>query len=254
MLSLAERTQVVQHRRMSANVQEFDAAKAISRSPWFNGLPDAALQQLESAARIRSYPKGSFLYNTGEKSGDVYCILSGRIRMLLSSTIGQEYAVRDLVPESWLGEQFLSSDNPTSLDAYVNEETTVLLIPRQTVLDVADKHPTVYRRLFEHTIERTRGVFVLLHGVAFYPLKSRLAGWILELLEKHGQDTEAGRFLDMNLSQNDLAQLSLGSRQRVNKILSEWRERDMIDLQGQGYLVKDVAALRRETEIRDPDK
>lgn len=239
---------------MSENVQEFDVSKAISRSPWFDDLPDVAVQRLAAAARIRSHPKGSFLYNTGDKSGDIYCILSGRIRMLLSSTIGQEYAVRDLVPESWLGEQFLCGDNPTSLDAFVYEETKVLVIPRQTVLEVAEQNPCVYRKLFQHTIERTRGVFLLLHGMAFYPLKSRLAGWILELVEKQGQDVPGGRFLDINLSQNDLAQLSLGSRQRVNKILSEWRERDMIDLKGQGYLIKDIAALRAEMEIRDPDK
>ena len=239
---------------MKANVQEFDIAGVIARSPWFDDLPDDALERLVSAARIRSYRKGSFLYTTGEQSGDIFCILSGRVRMLLSSAIGQEYAIRDLAPEAWLGEQFLSGDSPTSLDAHIYEEATVLSIPRNIVLDVANQHPQIYRSLFEHTMARSRGIFVLLQGMAFYPLKSRLAGWLLELVEKHGQKTPQGMFLDINLSQNDLAQLSLGSRQRVNKILSEWRERDMIQLKDQGYLICDIAALQAEMEIRDPDK
>jgi len=239
---------------MNENMQQFDVTQIIARSPWFEGLPNEALERLVSAAKTRSYRKGSFLYNTGEKSGDIYCILTGRIRMLLSSSIGQEYAVRDLDPESWLGEQFLCGDNPTSLDAYVYQDTTVLQIPRRTVLEIAEQYPHVYRRLFEHTIKRTRGVFLLLQGMAFYPLKSRLAGWILELLEKHGQDTPQGKFLDINLSQNDLAQLSLGSRQRVNKILGEWRERGIIKLQDNGYLINDIVALQKEMEIQAPDE
>lgn len=239
---------------MGTDASEYDIAGAIARSPWFAGLPGDALDHLTSSARVRSYPKGSFLYTTGEESGDVYCILSGRVRMLLSSTIGQEYAIRDLVPESWLGEQFLSGDNPTSLDAQIYDTTTVLVIPRAIVLDVAEQHPQIFRQLFEHTMARSRGVFVLLQGMAFYPLKARLAGWIMELVEKHGQQTDEGVFLDFTLSQNDLAQLSLGSRQRVNKILSEWRERDIIELQSAGYLVRDRTALMAEMEIRDPDE
>jgi hypothetical protein len=58
-----------------------------------------------------------------------------------------------------------------------------------------------------------------------------VASWLIELLKKHGQEEEAGVYLDSHLSQNDLAQLSLGSRQRINKILSEWRERGIIELE-----------------------
>ena len=55
------------------------------------------------------------------------------------------------------------------------------------------------------------------------------------------------------LSQNDLAQLSLGSRQRINKILSEWRERGIVELEGSRYLIRDMSALVQETELHDRD-
>ena len=238
---------------MKAHAHEYDVAGIISRSPWFQGLPENALARLAEAARIRSYRKNSYLYTSGEMGSEVYCLLSGRVRLLLTSAIRQEYAVTDYDAGTWLGGEFLSGDNPARLDVQIAETTTALTMPRALVLEIADQHPQVFKRLFSDYMVRLAGLMQLLQGMAFYPLRARLAGWLIELLEKHGQKEEAGVYLDTRLSQNDLAQLSLGSRQRINKILSEWRERGIIEVEGSRYLVRDMNALVHETELRDRD-
>ena len=55
------------------------------------------------------------------------------------------------------------------------------------------------------------------------------------------------------MSQNDLAQLTLGSRQRVNKILGEWREKGIVVVEDNNYLIKDLAALEAETRLQQED-
>lgn len=238
---------------MTAETQDYDIVGIISQSSWFEGLPEQALARLAEGARIRSYRKNSYLYSTGEQGSEVYCLLAGRVRLLMTSAIGQEYAVTDCEAGTWLGGEFLSGDNPARLDVQINKALTVLTIPRTLVLEIANEHPQVFKALFSDYMSRFAGLMVLLQGMAFYPLRSRLAGWLLELLEKHGRQEEEGIYLDTRLSQNDLAQLSLGSRQRINKILSEWRERGIIELEGSRYLVRDIDALVRETELQDRD-
>ncbi len=239
---------------MNARASEYDVAGIISQSPWFQGLPEKALARLAEAARIRSYRKNSYLYTSGEMASEVYCLLSGRVRLLLTSAIGQEYAVTDYDAGTWLGGEFLSGDNPAArLDVQINETASVLTLPRTLVLEIANQHPQIFKSLFSDYMVRFSGLMLLLQGMAFYPLRSRLAGWFIELLEKHGKEEEAGIYLDAHLSQNDLAQLSLGSRQRINKILSEWRERGIVELEGRRYLIRDMNALIQETELRDRD-
>lgn len=238
---------------MKSHASEYDVAGIISQSPWFQGLPEKVLTRLAEAARIRSYRKNSYLYTSGEKGSEIYCILSGRVRLLLTSAIGQEYAVTDHDAGTWLGGEFLSGDNPARLDVQINEAVSVLTLPRTLVLEIANQEPQVFKNLFSDYMVRFSGLMLLLQGMAFYPLRARLASWLIELLKKHGQDEEAGVYLDVHLSQNDLAQLSLGSRQRINKILSEWRERGIIELEGSRYLVRDLSALIAETELRDRD-
>ena len=238
---------------MNAPTREYDVAEIISQSPWFQDLPEKALARLAEAARIRSFHKNSYLYTSGEKGTEVYCLLTGRVRLLLTSAIGQEYAVTDYDPGTWLGGEFLSGDNPARLDVQINETATVLTLPRILVLEIANQYPQVFKSLFSDYMVRFAGVIALLQGMAFYPLRSRLAGWLLELLEKHGQKEEAGVYLDAHLSQTDLAQLSLDSRQRINKIIGEWREKGIVELEGSRYLVRDMSALVRETELHDRD-
>jgi CRP/FNR family cyclic AMP-dependent transcriptional regulator len=238
---------------MKVNARDYDIAGIISESQWFQGLPDDALARLAEAARVRSFRKNSYLYTSGEIGSEIYCILSGRVRLLLTSAMGQEYAITDSEAGSWLGGEFLSGDNPARLDVQINETAAVLTLPRTLVLEIADQHPQVFKQLFSDYMVRLSGVMTLLQGMAFYPLRARLAGWLIELLEQHGQKEEAGIYLDTRLSQNDLAQLSLGSRQRINKILGEWRERGIIELEGGQYLVRDMSALVNERELHDLD-
>lgn len=238
---------------MTSDTEGHDILAVIGRSPWFEGLPGDAHSRLAQNARIRSYHKGSHLFTAGEITTDIYCVLDGRIRVMITSALGQEFAITDMEPESWLNEVVLASELPRMLDAQVQDAATILQIPATVVAAVGDQFPQMYKNLFVDYSARMRGVFLLIHGMAFYPLRARLAGWLLQLVEKHGQPTDDGIFIDVKLSQNDLAQLSLGSRQRINKILSEWRKADVIDVQPRGYLVRNQEALLEELELKESD-
>lgn len=236
---------------MGAKEAKYDNDAIIALSPWFESLPENVRARLAEAGRIRTFQKNSYLFTSGEFCTEVFCILSGSVRLLLTSAIGQEYAVTDCDEGTWLGGEFLSGENPARLDAQINVTATVMSLPRTLVLEIANQHPQVFKSLFADYMTRFGGVMRLLQGMAFYPLRARLAGWMIELLEKHGQQEEAGVYLETQLSQNDLAKLSLGSRQRINKILGEWRESGIVELIGARYLVRDMDALVQETKLQD---
>ncbi len=206
---------------MNKDAEHDRLTDAIGRSPWFEGLPGSALETLASAARVRQYEKHAYLFRTGESTNDLFCILRGRVRLLLTSALGQEFALTDLEPEAWLNEAALAGDMTCIFDAEVVVAAEVLVLPRAAVIEIGRKHPALYRPLFENYVAHSRGIMLLLQGMAFYPLKARLAGWLLQLVDNHGEQTGRGIELDLQINQQDLAQLSLGSRQRINKILSE---------------------------------
>jgi CRP-like cAMP-binding protein len=91
-------------------------------------------------------------------------------------------------------------------------------------------------------------MYDLLAGMVFYPLKSRLAGRILHLVERHGRETADGIALEVKMSQLEFAQMTMGSRQRVNKVLRDWVQRGILRKRNDYYVIVDLAGLQAEVE------
>ena len=228
---------------------DVSAIDMISDSSWFVGLPEPALQQLAAAATIRPYDRGSYLFTEGELDTDVYCVVTGRIRIAISSTGGHDFAVTDLTHGAWFGEQGLVSDRGRFVSAEALVNSQVLELPAPVLAQAAEQWPVLYRNLLRHQVDSTRNLYNLLGGVLFYPLRARVAARLLRMLKKHGVESNGEILLEMKLTQNDFARLTLGSRQRVNKIFRDWNERGILHSRGDSIRVNDIAALEAEVSL-----
>jgi|TARA_B110000902_G_scaffold253521_1_gene316262 CRP-like cAMP-binding protein len=231
--------------------KQFDIATVIAAGPWFQGISSLGLSSLVDAAKVRSYKADDYIYTLGDQSIEVYVVLAGRVRLTLTSSLGQEFALTDMEDNYWFGEAAIIDDTARLFEAQAQCDTIVLAMPRKAVIKVCESNPVVYKNLFKQAIERSRGVYTLLAGLAFYPLRARLAGRMLVLIEEHGIETDNGVLIDIKLSQNDFARLSLGSRQRINKIFREWNEMQIVVQQSDQYCVRDIDALTNETTLQD---
>lgn len=221
----------------------------ISDSAWFIGLPDAALQQLASAASIRPYARGSFLFTEGELDTDVYCVITGRIRVAISSSGGHDFAITDMTHGFWLGEQGLVSDTGRVASAEALVKSDIMVLSKSAMVELGEQHPLLYRNLLRDHVQRTRELYTLLGGVLFYPLRARVAGRLLQMLNEYGIKQEDALVVDLKLTQNDFARLALGSRQRVNKIFRDWSERGIVETRGDRLAVLNVALLEAEVSL-----
>jgi CRP-like cAMP-binding protein len=199
----------------------------IASSIWFEGAPDAVLDKLADAATYKQFPANSYLWSMGETNTDVFGVLSGRVRMYVSSVL---------------------DDQGRAIGGRAMTQTEVVVIPRQVMNEVASAWPLLYRNLFHHQVRTSRGLYVLFSGVLFYPLRARVAGRLLDLLEEHGQQIDGGVLLDMKVSQNDFARLAMGSRQRVNRIFRDWDKTGLVVTRDDRLLVTDTGRLEQEVE------
>ena len=213
---------------MTIDAGQYNIDKIIREFPWFSHLPHKALQKLAVSAQIKRYATSDYLYRVGEKTSSVYCLLSGRLRISVSSHMGQEFALTDLDPQYWLGEAALTGDQARIQEAQLQTDADILLIPRSVMLTTGEEFPLLYRNLFYENLLRSRKVLELMAGIAFYPLRARLAGRLLVLRLDYGVPCDEGDLLDVHLSQSDFARLCLGSLQRINKIFREWTGRGVL--------------------------
>ena len=228
-------------------------AGAIKDSAWFKELPDEAIQQLAARAFVKRYEADQFFYLVGEQQEYVCCVFNGFVRVSVTSSMGQEFVLTDQHAGSWMGEIALTNGASQVTEALIVEQSDLLLIPASLVRQVGEEHPGLYKNMFYDHMERSRMIYGVLAGMLFYPLKSRLAGRMLDLLEKHGKQGAEGIELDVHMSQLDFARMSMGSRQRVNKIFRDWVKDGLLLKQGDKYVFKDLESLRNEIEVEDVD-
>ena len=93
----------------------------------------------------------------------------------------------------------------------------------------------------------------LLNGMLFYPLTAWVAGRLLWFAHNFGSVIDGGILITKRMSQQELADLTLGSRQRVNKTLKEFEKLGILSISGKEYLVKNIALLKRQISIKEKE-
>ena len=224
---------------------------AIKQCQWFKGAPISVFETLFKAARVKHFENKTFLYRLGEEGEFVYCVLQGFVRIKITSVQGQEFAITELSSNAWLGEFALADEPARMFEAQALEGSTIIEIPKRLVKQLAGEHKVIYQNLFTAQTKRTLQMCELLSGMLFYPLGARVAGRLLWFAQHYGQQTDSGILIEKKMSQQELADLTLGSRQRVNKILKMFEQEQILTLASQTFLVRSIDALKTKTLLRE---
>jgi CRP/FNR family cyclic AMP-dependent transcriptional regulator len=186
----------------------------------------------------------------GEEGEFVYGVLTGFVRIKISSIHGQEFAITEYSSNAWLGEFTLTNEPARMFEAQVLDDSSIIQIPKRVIKALADEHSVIYQNLFLEQAEKTLQMSELLGGMLFYPLSARIAGRLQWFAQNYGVQTQEGILINKKMTQRELAELVRGSRQRVNKIVKEFEDEGILLLVGQKYLVKNMQALNAKTLLQ----
>jgi CRP/FNR family transcriptional regulator, cyclic AMP receptor protein len=84
----------------------------------------------------------------------------------------------------------------------------------------------------------------------FLPVGGRIACTLLELAQEFGRDVGSGRIvIHQKIGQADLAAMAGVSREHVNRILNDWKRRELISQPSGYYCIENKAQLQQEAEL-----
>jgi CRP/FNR family transcriptional regulator len=91
--------------------------------------------------------------------------------------------------------------------------------------------------------ERLRTAEDQIEALAFRPVPERLAGKLLELMDRYGRVTPNGIRIDERFTHMQLAEMIGTSRETLTKVLNELRESGLIDVRDRLIWVLDADGL-----------
>jgi CRP/FNR family cyclic AMP-dependent transcriptional regulator len=230
------------------------AANAVERlfseNEMFLEVASSALAGLAEQGRLKRYRGGLLVYADGDPSDTVYCLIEGRIRIVSTTSDGQTQLHAVLTPGSIFGDLGVLGRQPRTSSAECLEDSVIWSIAGERFLRFLHDQPSAARELLAALARQVVAQDAMVEDLLFLGLKARVAKRLLGLVATSWDDLPPdGTALPWDISQTDLANLSGGSRENVNRILSEFHKRGYVKRSGRRYFLTNIKALRRIANV-----
>lgn len=199
------------------------AEDELARFALFEGMSPDILAAFRRLTVERTLKPGDTLFHQSDKGTEAFLIVSGAIRAERLNEDGGVVLLNILGPGEFFGETALLTGNPRIAEAVAQTESRVLIVRQANFQNMLALHPAMTERLMRMISLRLSRVSVKLEEVGLTPLKCRVAGILVDFLERFGaQKKGAPGTIGIKLTQSDLAELAISSREHINKILKSW--------------------------------
>jgi CRP-like cAMP-binding protein len=203
-----------------------------------SGLTTRSTQALQSVGVLRTWTDGQVLLSRGQPTSAAWLVVSGRVRISVITSEGEEQLLRWMLPGeiAGLSSVFAQATNPA--DMVSHGLTQVLHIERARLMDLIGRDPVVALDLLRILGLRINQLFDTLADRGIHSLEQRVWATLERIAKFNSVAVPDGVML--RVSQSDLAQAASASRQRVNQQLRHLQDQGLIRL---GY--RNIVLLRR---------
>src|SRR4051794_15343388 len=223
---------------------------ALASTPMLEGVPLERRAALAETGTLRHYRAGAFVFIEGDPSDTVDCVVEGRVQIESTREDGRTMLRAVLGPGQLFGELGVLADMPRTGSALALDNCAVWTVSSRQFIEFLREVPAASQALLRALALQVVEHEAIVEDLLFLDLKARVAKRLLALVSTSWDDLpEDGVAIPWNITQNDLASLCGGSRENVNRVLSELAKRGLISRNGHRYLLKDVAGLRRLARV-----
>jgi len=213
-------------------------------------LPEHLLTRLFGAATTVRLKTDEVLFLAGDTGDGCYRVEDGLLKVTMISRTGKERILVFLGPGAIVGEMSIIDRLPRSANVVAVRPAILSFLGRTEFQHFAKIHPEVYESLVALLVARLRETDVTIAAETFLPVRGRIACTLLELAQEFGRDVGYGRIIiHQKICQADVAAMAGVSREQVNRALSDWKRRKLVNQLDGYYCIENQARLQKEAEL-----
>lgn len=192
------------------------------------------------------FSSNSYVYLPEEPAQDIYLINEGRVKIGTYSEDGKEITKAILGPGEIFGEMALIGQEQRRDFAYVMQDTAVCMLEKSDLSTMLRERNELQLFFMQIIGKRTLELEQRLESLVFKPSKTRILEFLLEMVKEKGRQVGLEYEVKYMLTHKEIADLTATSRQTVNTVLNDLRNRNILTFNRRRMLVRDLDALKRE--------
>lgn len=217
-------------------------AETLRKVPFLSRLSDDQLQILAEASLVKNYSKGEFVFLEGDPCPGIFIVHSGAVKIFKSSPGGREQVLTIERAGNSVAELPALDDGPYPASAQAQEDSTLLLIPKEEFHRLCRQQPDIALSLVRSLAGRFRRLVRLVEALAFLEVGQRLAAFLLE------KASTSGPTFSLDLTHQELAAQIGTVRELVSRTLARFQDQKIISIKGRTITILDIRRLREEAE------
>jgi CRP-like cAMP-binding protein len=240
-------------------VQEKPQDQALARRiatlrtmPIFADLSERDLALLADDLRSKEYVKDETIFRQGDESREVYFVRKGKVRIYKISPSGNETSIAIFSTNDVIGELAAIDQEPRSASAKAMTSVSLLAMSQERFLYTLQNVPRFGLAIARLLAHKLRWTAAFAESIAQFDAAGRLLHIVLLHNDQYGEALEGGVRYQVNigLNQSDLASMVGARREWVNRILSEWRRRGLLEFDNGVITILDLPRVRAERDSR----
>ena len=209
-------------------------------------LPQSLAAQLFASASSHQLKAGEALFVRGAPGDGCYRLEQGLLKVVITSPRGEERILAILGPGSIAGELALIDGQSRSASVFAIRDCELRFVRRSAFEECTVQYPDIYRYLVNVLAARLRETNETL-AAAILTVEARLARALLDLAQYFRGHQDAEQIvIDHKMTQNDLAAIAGIARENVSRVLTDWKERNIVVRSSGFYRLYDIAALKQK--------
>jgi CRP/FNR family transcriptional regulator, cyclic AMP receptor protein len=225
---------------MSAATKELMIPK-LRAVPLFADLSADDLDTLCTLVGYRQLPKGAFVVTQNERGATLFLLVSGRVKVSLTSPDGRELALNYLDAPSHFGEMSLVDSEPRSADVIASTDIELLTLDAKDLSKAIQLQPRLALSLIATLSRRLRQTIDRLQDLAFHDATHRVMRVLLNIATA-AYETR-GIPVIVGFTHYEIATVAGTSRETASRVISQLAREEVLATRGRRIVV-DLLKLR----------
>lgn len=189
---------------------------------------------------ITTYQKGNSIYSEGDHSNKIFLILKGVVKSHKMDENGKELITTLHKPDSFLGFTSFQENIPYEESATAVDEVEMAGISKNELREILGKNQAVSLELMNVLSDHLSDIKEQLLQMAYSSVRKKTAQTIIQFAEALNKNPED----IIKISRNDLASVAGIATESLIRTLSEFKKRELIEIEGRNIRILDLAGLQ----------
>jgi CRP/FNR family transcriptional regulator, cyclic AMP receptor protein len=211
----------------------------------FKGLDEENKMELHRITTMRELGKNEPIYFANEPSNAIFFLKTGRVKIVKYTSDGKENIITIISPGEVFGEMAYLDDEPRTDYAVTIESSLMCAINKNDLEKFIEKNPSLNLKMTKLIGLKLKNFSERIEDLVFKDANQRVVSFLIRSAEKSGKKVGDQIFVKPFLKHQDIAELTACSRQTVNYILIELRDKGLISFDRKKLIIIELDNLKK---------